>query len=149
MTDMSLRLTASDDPSGPDLFDYLTAVVAELPLEIDQFDGRITVKAPCSSPLGLWLEPLDGQVFAYFMCRSTSWHWIGERTDVHDLFSVYLAARLSSASVASCSLIDEPNPATHVPGELYARYISLCSRTVAGMQTTQTVVPNWSSSSAC
>ncbi|MGW4399111.1 restriction endonuclease [Amycolatopsis nivea] len=42
---------------------------------------------------------------------------------MHDLYSIYLAARLAAAGLASCSLLDEPNPATHIPGELYARYI--------------------------
>lgn len=122
MIDVSTRPTKSGDEAS-DLFSYLAAVVADLGLAIEQRDGRITVKAPCGSPLGLWLEPLDDQIFAYFLCRSTSWHWDGERTDVHDLFSIYLATRLATAGLASCALVDAPHPAVYVPGELYARYI--------------------------
>lgn len=120
---MPPRSTGSDDTPAIDLFEYLTSVISNLQLEISRSGDRFLIRVPCSSPLGLRLEPLDGQVFAYFQCRSTSWHWPGERTDVHDLFSVYLAARLAAAGLASCSLLDEPHPASHVPGELYARYI--------------------------
>ncbi|MFC5053010.1 restriction endonuclease [Saccharothrix xinjiangensis] len=115
----------STDSRDSGLFHYITELAATLNFEVEERDERMVVRAPCSSPLSFRLERLENQVFAYFACRSTSWSWEGERTDVHDLFSTYLAVRLSAAGLASCSSYDEPHPASHVPGELYARYLVL------------------------
>lgn len=63
----------------------------------------------------------DGGAFAYGRVRTTSWDFSGERTDLHDVFSLYFAGLLRSRCGASLRLIDVYNPAVYVFGELYGR----------------------------
>jgi len=68
------------------------------------------------------------RAFAYINCRTTSWHFDGERTDLHEVLSVLLAAFLQTLTPSrySCRLWDVFNPAVPVPEvELYARILTL------------------------
>jgi len=80
-----------------------------------------------SPPFSINFELIDekvGNVFVYFLVRTTSWDLPGERTDANELISVLLAIFLRIELKISCSLIDIPNPAVDVPEtEIYARYL--------------------------
>lgn len=80
---------------------------------------------PESNLLQLHLEYLNAdQAFFYFSFRTTSWDFGGERTDLHDVVPLAVAALLSCTGHASCQLIDEVNPG--IPGpydEIYARLL--------------------------
>jgi hypothetical protein len=74
------------------------------------------------------VQQLDDETgFVYLSCRTTSWELPGERTDMHDIFSVLLAAYLRTRRENySATLWDVSNPAVPVPEtELYARYLTL------------------------
>ncbi|MFE9788922.1 restriction endonuclease [Nocardia salmonicida] len=124
---MSEQTAESDVSEVTALAEELTFMLVELEFdalfEVEQRGSLVSVGARCASPLSMRLEPREGQIFVYFRCRSTSSSWVGERTDVHDLFSVYLACRLAATGIASCRLIDDPHPAVDIPGEVYARYV--------------------------
>lgn len=116
---------ANDLPDGlsPGLADLLTGLIKELHFKIEYGPNVIQLKLPCATPLHLGIEPRGDQLFVYFVCRTWSGYWPGERTDVHDLYSTYLACRLATSGLASCSLIDVPHPVTQLPGEIFARLI--------------------------
>lgn len=65
----------------------------------------------------------------YMAVRTNSWDgtssWGGERTDLHDVFSSCWAMLLRARERASVRMIDVPNPATHISGEVYARVLLL------------------------
>jgi len=69
----------------------------------------------------------DDSAFIYLAHRTSSWELPGERTDVHDLFSVLLAVYLRLNPIAFSSVLwDVFNPAIPVPKtEIYARYLTL------------------------
>ncbi|QZH61407.1 hypothetical protein K1X22_06595 [Mycolicibacterium farcinogenes] len=107
-----------------ELMKRLEVLCRELGFELVTLRHALRMRFPCATPLSLNIEPHDGQLYTYFACRSISYYWPGSRTDVHDLFSLYLACRLAGAGIASCSMLDEPHP-LGIPAEIYARIIIL------------------------
>ncbi|MFF8764775.1 restriction endonuclease [Nocardiopsis dassonvillei] len=84
----------------------------------------IKIKLPCSPILLRLEESFNDKYFAAFYVRTSSWDWNGERTDLHDSFSLLLAAYLAASNTASCTLIEVPHPAAETAsGEIYARYV--------------------------
>lgn len=68
----------------------------------------------------------DDEAFVYLSVRTTSWHLEGERTDVHDIFSMLLAAFLRRASSNySVSMWNVAHPAVDIETEIYARLLTL------------------------
>src|SRR4051794_22143973 len=53
---------------------------------------------------------------AYLTLRTTSWEFAGERTDLHDVLSLFIAASVAGHGVSS-RLVDELNPAIPELGE--------------------------------
>lgn len=66
----------------------------------------------------------NNEVFVYFTVRTTSWDFDGERTDVNDALSLFMAIFLRVFDV-SCVLWDIPNMFSRIPTELYGRYITV------------------------
>jgi hypothetical protein len=64
--------------------------------------------------------------FVSLYIRTTSWEFEGERTDLHDIFSVLLCCFLRvNPNGISCRIWDVPNPAMPMPEtEVYARYVT-------------------------
>jgi hypothetical protein len=65
------------------------------------------------------LDPVEKSATCVGVVRT--WGLSGDRSDYHDLISLWWAASLRAANVSSARLIDIPHPV--VPGELYGRYI--------------------------
>lgn len=53
--------------------------------------------------------------------KTTSWNFAGDRTDLHDVFSLVWVAVLRAFGIGSAWLVDDPHPA--VPGEIDARHL--------------------------
>lgn len=58
-----------------------------------------------------------------FGCRTNSWYYIDERTDIHDTISLAFALFLKCSDITSSFLFDVSNPATGADDEIYLRYI--------------------------
>jgi hypothetical protein len=111
------------EPAATRLRNQLDALIVNSPYTLHE-RGEATVLSVAGSPIMTMFEPVDDAHFAaYFYCRTTSWDWIGERTDLHDVGSVVFAAALRASVGTSTRLRDSYNPATSLAGELYGRYI--------------------------
>lgn len=70
-------------------------------------------------------QVIDEQdVFVYLSARTTSWDFDGERTDINDALSFFVAVILRTLDI-SCALWDIPNPFSGISSELYGRYITI------------------------
>lgn len=65
---------------------------------------------------------MDGLV-GWMSVRTTSWEWDGERTDLHDVFSLLWAMNLRVRDAASVGILTELNPAVDIDSEVYARLL--------------------------
>ncbi|TDG36075.1 restriction endonuclease [Pedobacter changchengzhani] len=72
--------------------------------------------------LRLWIEASDLLYFDFY-CRTTSWHYNGERTDLHDIFSLFFSIFLKKMALSSVKIINVMNPATFADSEIYGVYI--------------------------
>jgi len=98
-------------------------LVADLPLEVRNDERQVSLVLP-GSPISTIYEVVDDHHFAlFFYCRTSSFNWVGERTDLHDVASVLFASTLRALSGVSCRLVNVLNPAIDVPSEIYGRYI--------------------------
>lgn len=61
----------------------------------------------------------------YLTVRTTSWEFEGERTDIHDVFSLLWAAMLRVREVASVRLVTVLNGFSGIDSEIYARLMRL------------------------
>ncbi|WP_157783755.1 restriction endonuclease [Bradyrhizobium liaoningense] len=61
----------------------------------------------------------------YLTVRTTSWEFNGERTDLHDVFSLLWAAALRASEAASGRLVTVLNGFSGIESEIYARHILL------------------------
>lgn len=90
--------------------------------------SRIGLRDP-NSPFVIILDvPNDKNIaFTYVYVRTTSWDFEGERTDLHDAFSMLLAIFLRACfRKVSCTLWDIRNPAVEeMHMEIYARYLTI------------------------
>lgn len=85
--------------------------------------SRLSLVLP-GSPISTIYEVVDDHHFAlFFYCRTDSFNWVGERTDLHDVASVLFASTLRALLRVSCRLVNVLNPAIDVPSEIYGRYI--------------------------
>lgn len=77
--------------------------------------------------MGLLTRPIirpydDDQVFVYFAFRTLSSDFVGERSDLHDLITLGIAAGARGKGLC-CEMVDEANPAIPELGEIYGRYL--------------------------
>ncbi|MEY9486267.1 hypothetical protein RKD26_002061 [Streptomyces calvus] len=95
-------------------------------LSVSQDAHRTSIRLPCSS-LKLHIEKVDDSSFyAAFYMRTSSWEWSGERSDLHDAFSLVAASFLAESSMVSCALMDVPHPAMRTrEAEIYARFMTI------------------------
>ncbi|MFE2426990.1 restriction endonuclease [Streptomyces sp. NPDC059373] len=94
----------------------------EAGFQLQEMNGRLRVRLPCS-PLSLIFEksPSD-DVFMALQCRALP-IFDGDRTDLHDVCSWLAASFLRWLGIASTLLIDIEHPATMISAELYGRYL--------------------------
>lgn len=88
-------------------------------------DGIVSVERP-NLPFTVKCLPIASKTLSvYISVRTTSWDFEGERTDVHDIWSITLAVFLRHLTPhISSAIIDVINPAVDVPyTEIYARLI--------------------------
>lgn len=84
--------------------------------------GGIPMRAPFhikAEPLG---DDYDDLEF-YLSVRTTSWEWPGERTDLHDVFSLLWAAQLRVFEIGSVQLASMQNAFSRIESEIYARIL--------------------------
>ncbi|RZK68467.1 MAG: hypothetical protein EOO85_24310, partial [Pedobacter sp.] len=58
-----------------------------------------------------------------FYCRTSSWVYNGERTDLHDAISVFFSAYLKKLNLCSVFTVIIDNPATGAEDEIYGNYL--------------------------
>ncbi|MGP3967388.1 restriction endonuclease [Streptomyces sp. 6N223] len=101
-------------------------IAREKGFETDETASGARIRIPCS-PISMQMDIVDDQtIFAAFYLRTTSWEWPGERSDLHDAFSVIAASHLAEKGIASCALLDVPHPAARTAeAEIYARFMAI------------------------
>lgn len=110
----------------------------ELGFRVDATEQDVTRVGHEGSPFHLALHQSDPEtVFPYVFCRTQSFHWAGERSDLNDILSVSMAVCLRLGATASSRLIEIPHPAAHIDGELYARYLVLEQPYLTGYSTSR------------
>jgi hypothetical protein len=70
----------------------------------------------------LWIDE-DEMIHFNYYCRTTSWFYNGERTDLHDCLSVFFAVYLKKLKLCSISTVIVYNPATGADAEIYGNYL--------------------------
>lgn len=81
---------------------------------------------PIRSPFYFKAEQFDegeNSVEYYLSVRTSSWEWSGERTDIHDIFSLLWAAQLRIEEIASTQLVSILNAFSRIESEIYARLL--------------------------
>jgi hypothetical protein len=98
---------------------YVQAAIADQPLVLEKKREGARLHAEGHTVLAHvdFLSPEEG--FLHFGYRTTSWEFAGERTDLHDVVPVVLAAILSGVGETSFGFLDEGGFAG--PDEIYAR----------------------------
>ena len=106
------------------MFQSLAAVAEDHQFQVQHNDEMLRLRIPCS-PITLRFEKVSSTtIFGAFYVQTQSWDWPGERSDLNDVISILVGIYLAREGIASCTLIDVPHPAAHVPtGEVYARYL--------------------------
>jgi len=84
-----------------------------------RFEDSQSVVIPCFEQIS------PDTAFAFLSVRTTSYDFEGERTDLHDVISEFVAVFLRVFGGMSCSLWDVPNSFTRIPTEIYARYVTI------------------------
>ncbi|MCW3074616.1 MAG: hypothetical protein JWP69_1685 [Flaviaesturariibacter sp.] len=70
------------------------------------------------------VDKTDSRLFLYIVIRTSSWGYSGERTDLHDVYSLILAALFRASELGiSCEVWDEPNDFSQIEEELYRRIL--------------------------
>jgi len=99
----------------------LGSVATDLGLTVEYGDWGASLRGHLAIIRAV-IEPLnEDTAFVYFVCRTTSWDWPGERTDLHDVIAVLTACFASSRGQFSFFLQEVENPAVRLPGEIYMR----------------------------
>lgn len=83
---------------------------------------------PVRHPFGISIDMVSddfAEAELYLTVRTTSWDFGGERTDLHDAFSLLWAAMLRAREVASGRLVTVLNGFSGIDSEIYARLIRL------------------------
>jgi Restriction endonuclease len=100
---------------------YVQAAISDQPLVLEKKREGARLSAEGHTVLAHvdFLSPEEG--FLHFGYRTTSWEFAGERTDLHDVAPVVLAAILSGVGETSFGFLDEGGFAG--PGEIYTRLL--------------------------
>lgn len=112
-------------PEATTLIDYIDRQAQKWNLRVEyKTESSITV---WTSPfigihIRFWIEKNDLFYFDFY-CRTSSWHYNGERTDLHDAFSLFFAIYLKRLSICSTKIVSILNPATDSDSEIYGNYI--------------------------
>ncbi|MET9950556.1 restriction endonuclease [Streptomyces sp. NPDC006339] len=94
----------------------------DIGFEIRERPDWLRIGLPCS-PLSLIFEQTPGgDVFTALHC-SASRIFDGDRTDLHDVYSLLAASVFRHTGAFSAMLVDIEHPATMIPGELSGRYL--------------------------
>lgn len=109
-----------------DFRESVSNACAELNLKVvDRDPNRIDVFDTDQTDFYLRLEKsISGPIVAFFVIRTSSWMYDGERTDLHDIESL-LFSFICLGYGKSSSLWDVANVFTGIDDELYARYVSI------------------------
>jgi len=98
-------------------------------LQPDEEEGCTCGDPACPGPVRYqWPFKINAEAFGdgivgWMSVRTTSWEWDGERTDLHDVFSLLWAMSLRVRDVTSVGLLTELNPAVDIDSEVYARLL--------------------------
>ena len=102
----------------------MVAKVGEkLGVELRRQKGYIEIPLEGHALTPVLVEQDPEHLAVFFRFRTTSWDFPGERTDLHDVLPLAVAALARATGAASCSMVDEVNPAILLRGEIYGRYI--------------------------
>lgn len=122
MADTNIKRSDFDDI----FFNEVTRLISESELELKVRTKRmISIYDKYQYDFHLKLE-LDntGSIIVYFVFRTSSWVYDGERTDLHDCFSLFfsLCCLINNYSI---SLWDIKNDFIDIESELYGRYATI------------------------
>lgn len=116
-------MASGGEASTEALSGSIRELAEDTPYAVHTTESHVSLTVP-GSPISTIFEVVDAEHFAlYFYCRTSSHDWIGERTDLHDIASLFFAAVLRGLSGVTGRLVNVLNPAIEIPGELYGRYI--------------------------
>ena len=97
----------------------------ECGLEIQNYETH-SISVWTSPYTGLHIRLLidkDDMISFNFYCRTTSWFYNGERTDLHDCLSVFYAVFLKQIGLCSIYTVPVQNPATGADAEIYGNFL--------------------------
>lgn len=85
-------------------------------------DRHISVLGSPLLGITIHFEEVDSSIMYYFAIKTSSWCYDGERSDIHDVIGVSLAAFLQSAEAQlSLLIVDEEHP--FCDNEIFIRYL--------------------------
>lgn len=85
-------------------------------------DSHISVLGSPLFGITIHFEEVDSSIMYYFAIKTSSWCYGGERSDIHDVIGVCLAAFLKSEeSKFSLLIVDEEHP--FCDNEIFIRYL--------------------------
>lgn len=109
--------------SHPLIASQVVDAIRDFDYEVSLDGSRLRFGWP-GLPLSLHVDAItESNYFAALHCRTTSWEFAGDRSDLHDIISYFAAAHLRSVNRRSSRLVDVPHPAMPPSAEVYARYI--------------------------
>lgn len=89
-----------------------------------ELDGDLIHVERSSAVLAVSFELIDDRrALPVIRCRTTSWHFAGERSDLHDVISTMFAVYVRARGAGCCAMVDETNPAIPCEHEIYGRYL--------------------------
>lgn len=101
----------------------LESVARSYHFDVEMKDDVAKFRLDCLG-LTLWAESLGkDSYYPYFVVRTSSFYWAGERSDLHEVTSFLLGAYLHVTGTASCHFRDECNPIAPDLPEVYASVI--------------------------
>ncbi|PJJ83305.1 restriction endonuclease [Mucilaginibacter auburnensis] len=113
------------EPADHSIISHIVEKAEGWGLEI-QNHGTNTISVWTSRYIGLrirlWIDNDETIRFNYY-CRTNSWFYGGERTDLHDSFTVFFAVFLKKLNLCSIFTIMVHNPATGADAEIYGNYL--------------------------
>ncbi|MFJ4855732.1 restriction endonuclease [Streptomyces sp. NPDC088730] len=112
--------------TGGPMLEQMLNKARKFGFSVSQESQQISINLP-GSPIQLHLEQVeDHKLYAALYLRTSSWDWPGERSDLHDAFSLIAASFLAETGINSCALLDVPHPAIETrEAEIFARFIAI------------------------
>lgn len=91
--------------------------------KVSNFDDKIIIDTASITGIRFYIEIKNHIPETYFYHRTSSWDYEGDRSDLHDIIPILLAAFFKCRLDISYAIYDLPHPIIETSCEIYARYI--------------------------